>query len=78
MLWLAEGKSVTWVQHHVRRTWNVDPPGHKAILKWDRTLRETGYLGLLPLTGKHAKLSVNEETIERVRTAFARSPRKSI
>ena len=68
-------KYVTWVQRHVRRTWNVDPPGHKAILKWERTLQETR--SLLPQTGKHAKVSVNEETIERVRTAFARSPRKS-
>ena len=64
------------MQRHVRRTWNVDPPGHKSILKWDKTLWETG--SLLPQTGKHAKVSVNEETIERVRTEFARSPRKSI
>ena len=76
VLWLAEEKSVTRVQRHVRRTWNVDPPGHKAIQKWDKTLRETG--SLLPQTGKRAKVSVNEETIERVRTTFARSPRKSI
>ncbi|PSN45605.1 hypothetical protein C0J52_17401 [Blattella germanica] len=68
VLWLAEEKSVTWV--HVRRTWNMDPPGHKAILKWDRTLRETG--------SKHAKRTVSEDTVERVRTAFARSPQKSI
>ena len=67
VLWLAEEKSVTRVQRHARRTWNVDPPGHEAILKWDRTLRETG--SLLPQTGKHAKVSVNEEIIERVRTA---------
>ena len=66
----------TRVQRHVRRTWNMNPPDHKTLLKWDRTLRETG--SLLPKTGKHAKVSVNEETIERVRTAFARSPRKSI
>ena len=76
VLWLAEEKSVTRVQRHVLRTWNVDPPGYKAILKWDRTLRETG--SLLPQTDKHAKLSVNVETIERVRMAFARSLRKSI
>ena len=76
VLRLAEEKSVTRVLRRVRCTWNVDPPGHKAILKWDRTLRETG--SLLPQTGKHAKMSVNEETIERVRTALARSPRKSI
>ena len=57
-------------------TWNMDPPGHKAILKWDRTLWETG--SLLLQTGKHAKVSLNEETIECVRMAFARSPRKSI
>ena len=76
VLWLAEEKSVTRVQRHVRRTWNMDPPGHKAILKWDRTLRETG--SLLPQTGKHAKRTVSEDTVERVRTAFARSPQKSI
>ncbi|KAJ4430083.1 hypothetical protein ANN_22292 [Periplaneta americana] len=35
----------------VCRTWNVDPPGHKTILKWDTTLPETG--SLLPQTGKH-------------------------
>ena len=50
------------MQLHVRRTWNVDPPGHKAILKWDRTLRETAFLP--PQTGKHEKVSVNEETME--------------
>ena len=76
VLWLAEEKSITRVQRHDRHTWNVDPPDHKAILKWDRTLQERG--SLLPQTGKHAKVSVNEETIECVRTAFARSPRKSI
>ena len=42
----------------------------------DRTLREKG--SLLPQTGKLAKVSVNEETIEHARTAFATSPRKSI
>ena len=61
-------KTVTRVQRHVRRTWNVDPPGHKAILKWDRTLRETG--SLLPHTGKHEKVSVNEETMKHVITAY--------
>ncbi|PSN36417.1 hypothetical protein C0J52_25457 [Blattella germanica] len=29
VLWLADEKSVTRV--HVRRTWNMDPPGHKEI-----------------------------------------------
>ena len=48
----------------------------KLLSNGYRTLRETG--SLLPKTGKFAKVSVNEETIERVRMAFARSPRKSI
>ncbi|PSN38537.1 hypothetical protein C0J52_23180, partial [Blattella germanica] len=76
VLWLAEEKSVTRVQRHVRRTWNMDPSGHKAILKWGRTLRETG--SLLPQTGKNAKRTVSEDTVEHVRTSFARSPQKSI
>ncbi|PSN39794.1 hypothetical protein C0J52_19451 [Blattella germanica] len=76
VLWLAELKSVTRVQRLVRRTWKVDAPGHKSIHNWDRTLKATG--SLLPQTGKHPKVSVSKETVERVKAAFARNPGMTI
>ncbi|KAJ4444489.1 hypothetical protein ANN_06281 [Periplaneta americana] len=71
VLWLAEEKSVTRVQHSVRRTWNVDLPGHKAILKRHTTLRETG--SLLPQTGKHAKRKNDAETDQKEETELVES-----
>lgn len=76
VLWLAELKSVTRVRRRFRLEFNVDPPTSKSILQWDRTLKATGTL--IPQTGKHSKNKINEETVDRVRTAFTRSPKKSI
>jgi len=75
MLQLAQLKSVTHVQRRARREWNVDPPTCKSIYEWDKTLRETG--SLISHTGKHPKQHVTEETVDRVRESFSRSPCKS-
>jgi hypothetical protein len=54
----------------------VDPPTCKSIYEWDKTLRET--VSLISHAGKHPKQHVMEETVDRVRESFSRSPRKSI
>jgi transposase len=54
----------------------VDPPTHKSIYEWDKTLRETG--SLISHTGKHPKQHVMEETVNCVRESFSRSSCKSI
>ena len=76
MLWLADLKSVTSVKRRARREWNVDPPTRKSIYEWDKTLREMG--SLISQAGKHPKQHVTEETVDRVRESFSRSPHKSI
>jgi DNA-binding transcriptional regulator YiaG len=75
MLRLAELKSVTRVQRRTRREWNVAPPTRKSIYEWEKTLRDTG--SLISHAGKHPKQHVTEETVDRVRESFSRSPRKS-
>ena len=54
----------------------MDPPTRKSIYEWDKTLRETG--SLISHPGKHPKQHVTEETVDRVRESFSRSPHKSI
>ena len=76
VLWLVELKSVTRVQRRARREWNVDSPTCKSIYEWDKTLREAG--SLISHAGKHPQQHVTEETMDRVRESFSRSPRKSI
>ena len=76
VLLLAELKSVTRVQRRARREWNVDPPTCRSIYEWDKTLRETG--SLISQAGKHPKQHVTEETLDRVRESFSRSPRTEL
>jgi len=76
MLWSAELKSVTRVQRRARKEWNVDTPTCKSIYEWDKTLPEMG--NLISHAGKHPKQHVTEQTVDRVRKSFSRSPRKSI
>ncbi|PRD18371.1 UNVERIFIED_CONTAM: hypothetical protein NCL1_60814 [Trichonephila clavipes] len=76
VLKLTEFKSVTRVQRRVRTEWNVDPPTSKSIHQWDRTLKEKGTL--VSQTGKYPEVSVIENSVDRVRDLFCRSPEKSI
>ncbi|PRD31362.1 UNVERIFIED_CONTAM: hypothetical protein NCL1_23717 [Trichonephila clavipes] len=62
------------MQQRVRTEWNVDPPTSKPIHQWERTLKETGTL--VSQTGKYD--FVIEDTVDRVRNSFCRSPDKSI
>ncbi|GFV41712.1 uncharacterized protein TNCV_3628631 [Trichonephila clavipes] len=73
VLWLMEFKSLTRLQRRVR----TDPAKSKSIHQWERTLlKKTGTL--VPKTGKYPSVFVIEDSVDRVRDSFCRSPDKSI
>ncbi|GFV30434.1 uncharacterized protein TNCV_99091 [Trichonephila clavipes] len=67
-----EFKSVTCVLRRIPTEWNVDPPTSKSIHHWERTLKETGTL--VSQTGKYPYDFVIEDTGDRMRDSFCRSP----
>lgn len=76
VLWLAEFKSVKRVQRRFQTDKGRNPPARNSILHWHKQFRETGTVE--SQQGKAKKSRISDDDIERVRTAFARSPSKSI
>ena len=67
--------SVITVQRKFRRQFEVDPPDKNSIKRWHTQLMETGCL----CKGKSiGRPSHSEETVDRVRQSFLRSPMKSL
>ncbi|PSN30778.1 hypothetical protein C0J52_28138 [Blattella germanica] len=52
-----------------------DVPSYVSIMKRDRQLRDTG--SLLSNRGEHSRSEMSDENVERIRTSFVRSPKKS-
>ncbi|GFS59229.1 uncharacterized protein LOC103524116 [Trichonephila clavipes] len=73
---VMEFKSVTRAQRRVRTEWNVNHPSSKYIHQWDRTLKEMGTL--VSQTSKYPQVFGREDTVDRVRGSFCRSPDKYI
>ncbi|PSN32261.1 hypothetical protein C0J52_23409 [Blattella germanica] len=72
VLWLAEFKSVKRVQRRFQTDKGRNPPARNSILHWHKQFRETGTVE--SQQGKAKKSRISDDDIERVRTAFARSP----
>ncbi|PSN55540.1 hypothetical protein C0J52_20114 [Blattella germanica] len=75
VLWLAELQSVTSVQRRFRTRYGCHPPTRKSIRFWDNKLRTTGSLLRVKSPGKPR---TSDETVDRIREAFQRSPRTSV
>jgi len=74
VLELAKTNSITLVQRHLRRRYGKPPPTRQSIYDWSKKFQETGCLCKGKSSGRPP---VSEETVERVRETFTRSPRKS-
>ena len=74
VLWYHELKSPTAVQRKFRSEFGENPPHTNSIKRWIKKFMETGSI----LDGKRSgRPSIDEETVDAVRVAFHRSPRKS-
>ena len=71
---LEKTNSVTLVQRLFRRRYGKPPPTRRSIYDWSKKLQENGCLCKGKSSGRPP---VSEETVERVRETFTRSPRKS-
>ena len=70
----ARCTSVITVQRAFRREYGHEPPCKQSILRWYRQFKDTGCLCKGKSTGRP---TVPDETVERVRESFVRSPQKS-
>ena len=75
VLWYHKLKSPIAVQRKFRNEFGQDPPHTKSINRWFKTFMETGSILDRKRSGGP---SIDEETVDAVRVAFHRSPRKSI
>ena len=75
VLWYNELKSPTAVQRKFRNEFGQDPPHTNSIKRWFKNFMETGSILDRKRSGRP---SIDEETVDAVRVAFHRSPRKSI
>ena len=75
VLWYHKLKSPTAVQRKFRKKFGQDPPHTNSIKRWFKTFMETGRILDRKRSGRP---SIDEETVDAVRVAFHRSPRKSI
>ena len=75
VLWYNELKSPTAVQRKFRNEFGQDPPHTNSIKSWFKNFMETGSILDRKRSGRP---SIDEETVDVVRVAFHRSPRKSI
>ena len=75
VLWYNELKSPTAVQRKFRNEFGQDPPYTNSIKRWFKNFMETGSILDRKRSGRP---SIDEETVDAVRVAFHRSPRKSI
>lgn len=69
-------KSVVTVQRAFRRTFHMNPPTNKSILKWYNDFVEKGCI-CNQRKGHSGRPSVSVEVVNRVRETFLRSPKKS-
>ena len=75
ILWYHKLKSPTAAQRKFRNEFGQDPPYINSIKKWFKNFMETGSI----LDRKRSnRSSIDEETVDAVRVAFYRSPRKSV
>ena len=73
VLQFVKHESVVSVQRAFRRQFNSDPPSPNSIRRWYQQFQMTGCLCI----GKSAgRPRVSEESVERVRQSFLRSPKK--
>ena len=75
VLWYNELKSPTAVQRKFRNEFGQDHPHTNSIKRWFKNFMETGSILDRKRSGRP---SIDEETVDAVRVAFHRSPRKSI
>ena len=68
-------KSPIAVQRKFRNEFGQDPPHTNSIKRWFKNFIETGSILDRKRSGRP---SIDEETVNAVRVAFHRSPRKSI
>ena len=73
--WFIETKSDVQTQRNYRSKYERDPPSRPSIRLWHKKFMETGTVFDARRSGRRR---TSEETIERVRQAFQRSPMKSI
>ena len=74
VLQFVKHESVVSVQRAFQRQFNSDPPSSNSIRRWYQQFQTTGCL----CKGKSAGRSrVSEDSVERVRQSFLRSPKKS-
>ena len=73
VLWYHKLKSPTAVQF--RNEFRQDPPHTNSIKRWFKNFMETSSILDRKRSGRP---SIDEETVDAVRVAFHRSPRKSI
>ena len=75
VLWYHKLKSPTAVERKFRNEFGQDPPHTNSIKRWFKNFMKTGSI----LDCKTScRPSIDEETVDAVRVAFHRSPRKSI
>ena len=76
VLWYHKLKSPTAaVQRKFRNEFEPDPPHTNSIKRWFKNFMKTGSILVRKRSGRP---STDEETVNAVRVAFHRSPRKSI
>ena len=75
VLEFAKTESWTLVQRAFRRNFRKEAPERKSILRWHGKFVKDGCLCPAKKTGRP---STSDDTVQRVRTAFQRSPRKSV
>ena len=75
VLWYHETKSPVAVQRKFRNEYRRDPPDVKRIKDWYKKFTETGSVEDRKRSGRP---SVSDASVDAVRDAFQRSPRKSV
>lgn len=75
VLEFAKTRSVVTVRRAFRTKFGFDPPSDNNIRRWYHQFEDTGCLCKGKSTGRPR---VGEETVERVRETFTRSPKKSV
>ena len=75
VLWYHKLKSPTALQRKFKNEFGQDPPHTNSIKRWFKNFMETGSILDRKRSGRP---SIDEKTVDAVRVAFHRSPRKSI
>ncbi|CAB3374993.1 uncharacterized protein LOC135941959 [Cloeon dipterum] len=72
VLWLESTQSVSTVQRRYQAQYGKTPPSRACVYAWYKKFSETGCL--CPKSTASRPGSVSDETVEKVRSAFAASP----